>query len=306
MGNCTSAEERHSHQRQHDRHRRRSSHGPSHYARNHRQNHHGSNGEPSGFELSPIPAYNNPSQHTSHRESRPYGHSEHTGTNLVIPQAIALLPPLPGPDQPTALLQFPVTLNHETLQQWGYVLYPVAVMTSDGRSKQYQKVMYPGDVENRAHNVAQVRISRNDQLVVSLINTENVPGSSRRRVRASNILVAFWTGSGREVTSIQGFRFENVIEESTREDAGPRAYELLGLPLYDQQLRVGREHSEVFQYIAEHSRLARMVWSMLQCQEMRAANVQIVEFHFRTLAVRSMFIPAEYTPSHFEVKLGIA
>lgn len=167
--------------------------------------------------------------------------------------------------------------------------------------------MYTGDGDDaRSHHVAELRVSSDDELVISLIDTQNIPGSHRPRIRASNILLAFWTGSGREVTSLRGLRFENVIEESTREDAGPRAYEMLGLALFQTKLRLGREKDEeVFEYVAEKSRLAQMVWSMLQCQEMRGANVQIMEFCFRPLAVKSMFIPAEYTPFHFNSRLGI-
>ncbi|KAJ4421535.1 hypothetical protein N0V82_003673 [Gnomoniopsis sp. IMI 355080] len=271
--------------------------------------HHNPNGESGHFEQSPYSAYVGPSQHISYGETGQDERYDHTDADFDTHQTTTSFPSSPGPHQPTAQLQFPVTSNYETLHQWGYVVYSVLITEPDGRSKEYQKIMYTGDGDNRGHHVAQVRISADDELVVSMIDTENIPGLSRPRTRASNILLAFWTGSNREITTMRGLRFENVIEETTREDAGPQAYEMLGLPLYQQKLKIGRElrgHAEVFRYIAEHSRLARMVWSMLQCQEMREANVQIVEFYFCTFVVKSRFIDAAFTPFHFEIRLSAA
>lgn len=180
---------------------------------------------------------------------------------------------------------------------------------ADGKVKQYQTIMLTEGENNREHRVAELRISGEDELIVTVIDTENAPSrfSSPRkpRARASNILLAFWTGSGNQITKLRRIRFENVIEESTRGDAAPVAYAMLGIGLFEQKLKIKPEHGDVFQYVAETSRLARLVWSMLQCQELRQANVQIEELYFKTLTERgTRSFPPEYIPFHFEVKVG--
>lgn len=302
MGNCMSE----------DGHSRRSSHrSRRHSHRSHHRHHRSRNDElPYDWELSAYPTYASPtspsSQHQVSLNQQLYDLSTATAAVQQPPA-----PSLPGPHQPTASLQFPVTIDHELLKQWGCAIHPMSNRAADGKVKQYQTIMFTEGENNRAHRVAELRISGEDELVVTVIDTENVPcrfSSPRKpRARASNILLAFWTGSGHQITKLRRIKFENVIEESTRGDAAPVAYNMMALGLFEQTLKLKPEHGDVFRYVAETSRLARLVWSMLQCQEMRQANVQIGEICFRTLTVRRRSnIPAEYIPFHFEVKFGTA
>lgn len=231
----------------------------------------------------------------------------------VVAQQQQQPPPssLPGPHQTTSSLHFPVTNDYELLKQWGCAIHPMSDRGADGKVKQYQTIMFTEGENNRAHRVAELRVSGEDELVVTLIDTENVPSRfsspSKPRARASNILLAFWTGSGRQVTSLRRVRFENVIEESTRGAAAPVAYNMMGIGLFEQKLKIRPEHGDVFRYVAETSRLARLVWSMLQCQEMRQAAIHMEEIYFKTMTVRgTRSFPAEYTPFHFEIRLGTA
>lgn len=304
MGNCMSE----------DGHSRRSSHrSRRHSHRSHHRHHRSRNDElPDDWELSAYPTYASPtspsSQHQVSLNQQLYQTSTATAAALQQPPA----PSLPGPHQPTGSLHFPVTSDHELLKQWGCAIHPVSDRGADGKVKQYQTIMLTEGENIRAHRVAEVQVSgEQDELVVTLIDTENVPSrfSSPRkpRARASNILLAFWTGSGQQIAKLRRVRFENVIEESTRGDAAPVAYNTMGLGLFEQKLKLKPENGDVFRYVAETSRLARLVWSMLQCQEMRQANVQMREICFRVLTVRSRSsIPAEYIPFHFEVKVGTA
>lgn len=308
MGNCTSADYRESPEH-HQHHPRRRSDHRSHQSYVHRPNHRSRDDEPDGLQLDPClsSAHVGPQYQANprHREGIRDHEDERVAAELERQRAPSLFTSL-GPDQPTAALHFPITSEYETLQNWGYVVNSISTADTDGQLQVYQKIMYTGDLETGPYYLARVRISPDNHLVINLIDTENAPGSSRPRPRASNILLAFWTGSGRHASSLRGLRFENVIEQSTREVVGPRAYAMLGRSLYARKLRVTRVDGEVFKYIAENSKLARMVWSILQCREMGDANVEITEFVFRTLPVDGVLVAAEDTPFRFDIKLGVA
>lgn len=305
MGNCISE----------DGPSRRSSHrSRRHSHRSHHRHHSNRNDElPSDWDLSAAPAYASPTSPSSQHQVSLNQQLYQTSTATAPAPAPALqqppAPSLPGPHQTTASLQFPVTTNHELLESWGCGIHPASNRAAGGKVKHYQRIMFQESENSMAHRVAELRIPTEDELIVTTIDTENVPSrisSPRRpRARASNILLAFWTGSGHQITGLRRIKFESVIEPSTRGDAAPMAYNMMGIGLFEQKLKIRPENGEAFRYVAETSRLARLVWSMLQCQEMRQVNMQMEELYFRPHRVRgTRTFPSDCIPFDFEVKLS--
>lgn len=170
----------------------------------------------------------------------------------------------------------PVTKRFETLEQWGYEV------AEHGPGEYY--IYYPlPEPSDRPHWAAYLVISEEGQgnkMVVKNIETEDHP---LFRARASNLLLACWTGAGKHIGLLRRIHFETVVEKGMQNLVTPNVYNMMGLGLLSSSLSIRRrkpEHQHVFSYIMEHSRFALMALRILTREELVARSMEIVGFKF--------------------------
>lgn len=170
----------------------------------------------------------------------------------------------------------PVTKRFETLEKWGYEV----AEHSPGEYYIYYPLPEPF---RRTHWAAYLVISeegQGDKMVIKNIETEDQPVF---RPRASNLLLAFWTGAGKHIGLLRHIHFETVVEKGMQNLVTPNVYNMMGLELLSCSLSIRRrkpEHQHVFSYIMEHSKFARMALRILRREELVAKGMEIVGFKF--------------------------